>query len=203
MRIVVKYHGRTAVSVNDDFYSTAFIEEEQNAIFSTTVSTENNPQYGTTNGADTTDKLYLLSAEEVRNKSYGFAMYHEMNSQTRQARNTAFAAAKGAWADEAGNGWWWQRSLGSFPFNVVYAGSEGAVDCSGFIVVNEGGGVRPAMHLNLLSASWKQAGQIELLLPQNWNRLRLRQKVRRRRFLCPRWLWTASAVPMTWIVTPS
>ena len=148
--------------LNNDFYSTAFIEEEQNAIFSTTVSTENNPQYGTTNGADTTDKLYLLSAEEVRNKSYGFAMYHEMNSQTRQARNTAFAAAKGAWADEAGNGWWWQRSLGSFPFNAVYAGSEGAVDCSGFIVVNEGGGVRPAMHLNLLSASWKQAGQIRV-----------------------------------------
>ena len=148
--------------LNNDFYSTAFIEEEQNAILSTTVSTENNPQYGTTNGADTTDKLYLLSAEEVRNKSYGFAIYHEMNSQTRQARNTAFAGAKGAWADDAGNGWWWQRSLGSFPFNAVYAGSEGAVDCSGFIVVNEGGGVRPAMHLNLLSASWKQAGQIRV-----------------------------------------
>ena len=148
--------------LNNDFYSTAFIEEEQNAILSTTVSTENNPQYGTANGADTTDKLYLLSAEEVRNKNYGFAMYHEMNSKTRQAKNTAYAGAKGAWADDAGNGWWWQRSLGSFSFNAVYTGSEGVVDCSGFIAVNEGGGVRPAMHLNLLSASWKQAGQVRI-----------------------------------------
>lgn len=148
--------------LNNDFYSTAFIEEEQNAILPTTVSTENNPQYGTVNGVDTTDKIYLLSAEEVRNKNYGFAMYHEKDSQTRQAKNTAYAGAKGAWADDAGNGWWWQRSLGSFPFNAVYTGSGGVVDCSGYIVVNEGGGVRPAMHLNLLSASWKQAGQVRV-----------------------------------------
>lgn len=148
--------------LNNDFYSTAFIEEEQNAILSTTVSTEDNPQYGTANGGDTTDKLYLLSAEEVRNKNYGFAMYHEKDSQTRQVKNTAYADAKGAWADDAGNGWWWQRSLGSFPFNAVYTGSGGVVDCSGYIVVNEGGGVRPAMHLNLLSASWKQAGQVRI-----------------------------------------
>lgn len=148
--------------LNNDFYSTAFIEEEQNAILSTTVLTEDNPQYGTANGADTTDKIYLLSAEEVRNKSYGFAMYHEKDSQTRQVKNTAYAGARGAWADDAGNGWWWQRSLGSFPFNAVYTGSGGVVDCSGYIVVNEGGGVRPAMHLNLLSASWKQAGQVRI-----------------------------------------
>lgn len=148
--------------LNNDFYSTAFIEEEQNAILPTAVSTEDNPQYGTANGADTTDKLYLLSAEEVRNKNYGFAMYHEKDSKTRQVKNTAYAGAKGAWADAAGNGWWWQRSLGSFPFNAVYTGSEGVVDCSGYIVVNGGGGVRPAMHLNLLSASWKTAGQVRI-----------------------------------------
>lgn len=95
---------------------------------------------------------------------YGFAIHHENKSATRQAKNTAYAQKNGAWTNSeseyAGNGWWWLRDIGSLPFDAAYVGSEGFTDCSGFIAVNTGGGVRPALHINLTSAAWTAGDKI-------------------------------------------
>lgn len=85
---------------------------------------------------------------------------------TRQAKNTAYAQANGAWTnnetDYAGNGWWWLRSLGSFGFNSTYVGTEGFADYSGFLVVNTRGAVRPVMHIDLGSELWTMTEPVSL-----------------------------------------
>lgn len=51
--------------LNSSFLSENFLEDEQNIINETQVTADQNPTYGTSGGADTTDKVFLLSAEEV------------------------------------------------------------------------------------------------------------------------------------------
>ncbi len=137
--------------LNGEFYSTAFTDQEKSTILSQVSDT-------------VTDQVYLLSADEVKEMDYGFAIHHENKSATRQAKNTAYAQKNGAWTNSesayAGNGWWWLRDIGSLPFDAAYVGSEGFTDCSGFIAVNTGGGVRPALHINLTSASWTAGDKI-------------------------------------------
>ena len=150
--------------LNGEFFSSAFTDEEQRAILQTTVSTEKNPQYATEGGADTSDKVYLLSADEAKYKDYGFAIHYDKTSGSRQAKNSAYALGKDVWSNDseeyADNGWWWLRSPGSLPFKAAYVGSEGFTDYSGFIAVNTGGGVRPVLHLNLCSVTWTEAGKV-------------------------------------------
>ena len=158
----IAYHDQNSSSVsweestirhwlNEDFYSSAFTDQDK----STIIAQENDT---------VTDQVYLLSTDEVKEMGYGFAIHHENKSSTRQAKNTAYAKKNGAWTnsedDYAGNGWWWLRNIGSLPFDAAYVGSEGFTDCSGFIAVNTGGGVRPALHINLKSVAWESAGKI-------------------------------------------
>lgn len=137
--------------LNEEFYSRAFTDQEKSTILAQVSDT-------------VTDQVYLLSADEVKKMDYGFAIHHENKSATRQAKNTAYAQKNGAWTNSeseyAGNGWWWLRDIGSLPFDAAYVGSEGFTDCSGFIAVNTGGGVRPALHINLTSASWTAGDKI-------------------------------------------
>ncbi len=45
--------------MNDAFLNNAFSKDEQNAIKKTLVVNENNLEYGTNGGVDTTDKVYF------------------------------------------------------------------------------------------------------------------------------------------------
>ena len=152
--------------LNDTFLNTAFTSAEQAAIKNTTVVNEDNPYYGTEGGANTTDKVYLLSIAEASNTVYGFNGVFNTNSETREAKNTAYAYAKerGAWTSMSTayerNGHWWLRSPGYFSKNastVDYAGfgNHGGSGVSGNDVV------RPALHLNLSSSAlWNYAGKV-------------------------------------------
>ena len=51
--------------LNDEFFETAFSAEEQGRIPTTLVTAEDNAEYGTEAGNDTTDKVFLLSVSEV------------------------------------------------------------------------------------------------------------------------------------------
>lgn len=51
--------------LNGDFYNKTFTKSEKKRIVSTTLVNNINPQYSTTTGTDTKDKVFLLSAEEV------------------------------------------------------------------------------------------------------------------------------------------
>ena len=147
--------------LNDAFLNTAFTSAEQAAIKNTTVVNDDNPYYGTEGGENTTDKVYLLSIAETSNTAYGFNGEFNTSSNTREAKNTAYAKECGAWETYEGNGCWWLRSPGdnSRSASDVYSGGYG--DDTGGTVDIDGGAVRPALHLNLSSSTlWSYAGKV-------------------------------------------
>lgn len=102
--------------LNGTFLNTAFTSAEQTAIKNTTVVNEDNSYYGTEGGVNTTDKVYLLSIAEASNTAYGFNGEFNTESETREAKNTAYAKECGASTctstEYEGNGYWWLRSPG-------------------------------------------------------------------------------------------
>ncbi|MDR1713788.1 MAG: DUF6273 domain-containing protein [Coriobacteriales bacterium] len=65
--------------LNADFYNSAFSDLERSYIIRSNVQNNDNPDYGTTGGADTEDYVFLLSIEEV---------YTYFDSELNVYRNT-------------------------------------------------------------------------------------------------------------------
>ena len=156
----------------NNFLNNAFSVEEQSAIKTTNVVNHDNPEYGTEGGNDTTDKVYLLSLDEVENSSYGFVS-HNSTSATRVAVNTAYTAGGGEIRSEYMNSAgkaedWWLRSSGSYGSDYASCvRGNGSVHAGGDGVDYDKYGVRPALHLNLKASSdavsassWSYAGSV-------------------------------------------
>ena len=152
--------------LNDTFLNTAFKSAEQAAIKNTIVVNEDHPSCGTEGGENTNDKVYLLSIAEASNTAYGFNGEFHASSETREAKNTAYAEECGAWMSPSteyeGNGDWWLRSPGNssaVASSVVFTGL--GVDSNGVDVGDVHVAVRPALHLNLSSSTlWSYAGKV-------------------------------------------
>lgn len=115
--------------LNEVFYFDAFNEEEQSEI--------KNAVY---DGEETTDKVFLLSAEDANNAALGFT-----DNGKRQAAATAYARCQGA---TSGYSRWSLRDVG---FNANYSyqvARKGSVDHFG-MVSHTDGGVRPAVQINM------------------------------------------------------
>ena len=151
--------------LNDTFLNTAFTSAEQAAIKNTTVVNDDNPYYGTEGGVNTTDKVYLLSIAEASNTAYGFNGEFRTESETREAKNTAYAKECGAWTatstEYEGNGWWWLRSPGvGSSYCASSVDDDGYGNIYGYFV-NIDLAVRPVFHLNLSASNlWRYAGKV-------------------------------------------
>ncbi len=149
---------------DDNFIDTAFTEEEYAAIKTTRVINNDNPSYGTDGGNDTEDKVYLLSVDEAGNVEYGFDSVFDVNSKTREVKNTEYAKSNGAYtinnSGYVGNGYWWLRSPGYYSINASYVHCYGLGYGYGNGVNYGYNGVRPALHLDLSSSVWKNAGSV-------------------------------------------
>ncbi len=151
--------------LNDTFLNTAFTSAEQAAIKNTTVVNDDNLYYDTEGGENTTDKVYLLSIAEASNTAYGFYGVFRAVSETREAKNTAYAKECGASTSTSteceGNGWWWLRSPDNDSDRASNVGSDGYGYYSGDHVSSDSSAVRPALHLNLSSSNlWSYAGKV-------------------------------------------
>ncbi|MBM6871920.1 DUF6273 domain-containing protein, partial [Pseudoflavonifractor phocaeensis] len=141
---------------SDNFIGTAFSEKEQGAIADTTVVNDDNPDYNTEGGNDTTDQIFLLSIEEVQNVDYGFT-----DNSSRIATNTAYVAGGGKigggmlGVGEAG--YWWLRSPGDYGFIAAIVYGYGGVDSRGSSVSYVSRAVRPAFNLDLTSVLFTSA----------------------------------------------
>ncbi len=141
--------------LNRDFYSEVFSSSEQAAIREIAVVNENN-QYGTAGGNNTTDCIYLLSVNEVENADYGFE-----SDAARKSNNTDYARYNHTYSNETGNCNWWLRSPGmmrDFASFVRYNGEVSTDDAC--YVINSYVAVRPALHLDLSSSVWSKSGQV-------------------------------------------
>ncbi|MGI6071455.1 MAG: DUF6273 domain-containing protein [Lachnospiraceae bacterium] len=111
--------------MNGEFAQTAFTAEELDRILVTKVSTADNAKWGTRGGADTEDKIFALSKEELEK-------YFPVASD-RGAKPTEAAKVQGIYTyDENGYCCWWLRT----PGYVQYAASR----------VNVGGGISDTIY---------------------------------------------------------
>ncbi len=152
---------------DNNFLNNAFSAGEQSAIKTTDVVNDDNPVYDTEGGNNTSDKVYLLSIDEVTNPEYGFNSSRSDYAESRRALNTAFAKEQGAWTstsvEYAGNGDWWLRSPGHTSNDASYVYDDGYVNTGGDSVNVDNTAVRPALHLNLSSLlGWSYAGTVTL-----------------------------------------
>ncbi|MDO4555821.1 MAG: DUF6273 domain-containing protein [Lachnospiraceae bacterium] len=150
-----------------NFIDSAFTSAMQNVIINTSVKNSNNLTYGTNGGSTTTDKIFLLSEEEVYNTSqavsYGFLKSKTVMDEGRQALGSNYAEAMGIYTNTGtGAGEWILRSPGSKVNYASSVSSEGNVETSGYTVSSgELGGMRPALKLNLSASNlYSYAGTV-------------------------------------------
>lgn len=137
--------------LNGTFLNTAFNATEQSAIKTTTVVNEDNI-YDIPGGNNTSDKIFLLSQNEVGNQKYGFNSDYDEKSETRQCKATAYAYV-------AVNCFWWLRSPGYWSHAAIDVCDDGRGNRLGNNVVYDFG-VRPALNVNLSSSSWSYGGTV-------------------------------------------
>ena len=146
--------------LNKEFLNNAFSAEEQNAIIATTVRTNSNYYSNDDDGIHTTDRVFLLSIEDVINPAYGFSI-NGIDS-ARATTHTAYSEAAPEKTIEYSMDWWWLRTsrfnnkeLGA---SLVESNGHAGMNCYSAYV--RGFKVRPALHLNLLSSVWSYAGTL-------------------------------------------
>ena len=155
---------------NDSFLQDAFTSAQQQAIRTTEVENADNLQYGTEGGNNTTDKIFLLSEQEVygtKASSYGFAESYDTYDEARRRKSSTYTKAKGVWSNHGeGAGYdgkccWWLRTPGDCTRYTVKVANNGYVDRSGSYVRGNDIGVCPALNLNLSSSDlWSYAGTV-------------------------------------------
>ncbi len=138
--------------LNDTFLNSAFNAKEKKLIKKTTLTTADNPEFGTAGGNKTKDKIYLLSREDVL--KYNFSKDPFTEDSTRICYSTDFAMViRSAFSLSAGGElatYWWLRSPGCDPSVVTSVSNHGDVDDFSAYVVTYNS-VRPALQLNLSS----------------------------------------------------
>lgn len=152
--------------LNETFLNEAFSEEEQKAIIETTVQTA-----ARGNEMDTTsDKIYLLSCEEVMEEAYGFNTDPTESVDTRLATGTTYVLDEESdmldlqeLLDPEEAERWWLRSVSQnrVANNAASVCSEGDVERQGVGVNSEFLLVRPVLHLKISSGLWEKTGKVK------------------------------------------
>ena len=141
---------------SDNLIDQLFSSEEQKAILEKEIKNEDNPIYKVDGGANTKDKLFLLSISEMTNPAYGFSKAIEVGSPNRTSENTAYVAAQHPYNRAEGEpDEWWLRSPGETDYCASSVMGDGYI---GSLYVNGTAVIRPAIYLDLTSDLWKNAG---------------------------------------------
>ena len=126
--------------LNEDFFQSAFSASEQAQILDSVVTGDANPSWGTTGGADTTDRVYILSMVEAQRYTGLLSI--------GQCSPTAYASSREV-LTMSGKCWWWTRTGGSSLGMQTYVDQDGDVSSSGRSNNFENGAVRPVIRANL------------------------------------------------------
>lgn len=131
--------------LNRDFIEEAFSPAELSKILDSTVPADLNPDYRSiSSGNDTTDKVFLLSVQEVQR--------YLPNAEARKAFPTDYAILQNAGTDSdipGGPGWWWLRTSGKDNSYAADIRSGGAINYEGYNVMSKNFSVRPALWISI------------------------------------------------------
>ncbi len=117
--------------LNDYFYNMAFTQEEKDAIITSTLETD---------GEQTQDNVFLLSTEDVTDRS----LYFTQDSE-RVAKQTIYAVRRGAQTGDESAGRWWLRTHGTRENTVQVVRANGSLAENSYTVMSNDCGVRPAV----------------------------------------------------------
>lgn len=132
--------------LNSKFIDKAFTTQEQGAVLESLVVNEDGAK-GSEAGADTYDKVYLLSIYEVIDPDLGFPTDWKDKGGTRVALNTEYTKSKRAMTSPDMSGAWWLRTPGDAK-NAANVFNAGNVFVRGGNVTNFIFAVRPAMNID-------------------------------------------------------
>ena len=133
--------------LNNKFYRTAFNRSERSAVLLTPVDNSvDQGIYGTDNGNDTSDKIFLLSHAEA--KKYFHSDSARRCQTTPYAESQAIYTYHGIVNERKEYAWWWLRSLGSSNKWGGRVQDDGRID-GDYYVDYAGFSVRPAMWIDL------------------------------------------------------
>lgn len=162
----------------DNFIGTAFSATEQasiaytdviNATYNGTIGNPN-PDYSTSGGNDTSDKIFFLSVSEALNGNYNFYTYSN-NDSSRVSSNTDYVSNGGKigsteMSSSNENDLYWLRTPGQTADSAVYISKYGAIKTDGISATSTDIAVRPAFNLNnsdVLFTSLAQGGKNQSL----------------------------------------
>ena len=140
-------HSDARAFLNRQFLNLAFSEEEQLRIPTVTVSADPNPLFDTDPGADTQDKLFLLSVVEADR-------YFD-SDEARECLPTASSVAHGVYEsvaytlDGKPTCFWWLRQPGRNMKTAACIDDNGAIHASGYLNDEIEVGLRPVMWIDL------------------------------------------------------
>lgn len=147
--------------LNSEFFNAAFNISEKAAIKTTNVTAEKGPATWE-NGSDTTDKIYLLSYNDVHNEKYGISTSW---GSTKSTVYTPYALNKMKILEEQSQYSTsysiWTRTVDNWGYNFAHTSyytqhGEGAGQ-------ENYAGIRPAMHINLsMTKKWKYVDTVKL-----------------------------------------
>lgn len=136
--------------LNGEFFRNAFSEEEQKKIVLTKLVNDSNPEYGTSGGNSTEDRVFCLSLEEAKSLFDG--------DEARKCVPTSYAAEKGcdkskiSLVDGRGCCSWWLRTPNRTQKDVLTTDEHGRLG-SGTLYVwdidSKSIAVRPVIWVNL------------------------------------------------------
>jgi len=130
--------------LNDEFLKEAFNDNERANILRGVVTADKNPEYGTSEGDDVKDSVFLLSILEV-NK-----YFHSKDEL--KCKPTEYADFNGAYTSDRegyeGNCIWWLRTMGYYGRSASCIDDEGKVNAQGRNVICDDYAVRPAMWID-------------------------------------------------------
>ena len=136
--------------LNNEFYE-LFDESDRARISDTVLLNDDNPWYGTNGGGNTTDKVFLMSLEEVAKYFGDSGQLANQDHPKNHRLNGVFDQYDGSRIALDSNGsasWWWLRSPGSESVFAAIIPDDGSIYTYGRPIHNDGG-VRPAIWLNL------------------------------------------------------
>lgn len=127
--------------LNKSFYKSVFTTNEQKYIQESTVTAESNPQYHTSAGNDTRDKVFVLSISEAER-------YLSKNDLLK-GHATTNANQDGVRVTSSGLSWYWLRSPGEDRTTAAYVTTDGTINKKGQAFTGGDGGVRPAIRISV------------------------------------------------------
>lgn len=136
--------------LNQDFIN-SMDETEKSIVAQTCINNKNNQWYDTAGGNATQDHVFLLSIEEVVKYFGDSGQLKNRPKSDSYYIDDAYNNVRIAKDASGGACWWWVRSPGDDGVSAALVFPGGYVNLRGNYVLNDGGGVRPALWLNLTS----------------------------------------------------